>query len=165
MPSRPSEAVHDDAVEQRDVGSGEDGATQDPLEGRAPARQHHEVLVAGLGGRIVDGVGEPDRERPVGRAGGVEGLEDVREAVPEEIAQPGEHGVGVTNLGRAPAIPLERLVGVVGQGRAVPLEHDDLVALPGKGQRRAQPADTGTDDHDPHGRQSGSRLALTLGGC
>ena len=93
--------------------------------------------------------------------GGVERLEHVGVAVAQQVAQPGEHGVGVADLRSAPAVPLEGLVGVVGERRAVPLEHRHVVALAGQGQRGAQSAHSGPDHHDPHNKE----LALGPAGC
>ena len=73
-PSPPSEAVDHDAVEQLHVRRGEHDRAQHPLERRAPAGEHHEVLVAGLRARVVDRRRQVDRQRPVGGAGGVERL-------------------------------------------------------------------------------------------
>ena len=65
--------------------------------------------------------------------------EHVGVAVAEEVAEPGEEGVAVADLRRAPAVPPEGGVGVGGQRGGVPLQHGHLVAGPPEAQGGAQP--------------------------
>ena len=48
--------------------------------------------------------------------------------------------MGVADLGRAPAVPLERAARIGGQRRGVALDQGDLVAVPAQRQRRPEPA-------------------------
>ena len=116
--SRPSrfrrhdQAGHRHAVAQRHVGVVEHDRAQHPLEGRAAAGQGHEVLVARLRARVVDVGRHGVAEAQLGRAGRQEPLQHVGVPVAEEVAEAGEQGVGVADLRRALAVPLEGGVGV-----------------------------------------------------
>ena len=132
------------------MGRSEHGAPQHPLEGRAPAREHHELVVARLRAGIVDRGRQPVGQWPVGHAGVVERAQDVRIAIAQHVAQAGEHGVRVPHLWGATPVPLERFVRIVGERRAIPLEHGHVVALTRQRQCGAQSAHPGPDDHDPH---------------
>ena len=114
---------------------------QHPLEGGAPAGQHHQVLVAGLGRRSrpwsAGGAGRSAsrwRRRRAGRR--------ARRGSGRAAGCAGGRGRrGSADLGRAPAVPVEGLLGGRRQRRGVALEDGDRSALAGQAQRRAEPGD------------------------
>ncbi len=132
--------------ERRDAETGSDldpvgrhrDAAQHPLEGGAPAGEHDEVVVAGLAHVAGEGRWEVVAEADRGGAVLVERGEHVRVVVAQQRGEPGEEGVAVAHLRRAPAVPFERLVGGGGHGRVVALDDRHSVALTGEHEGRAQ---------------------------
>ena len=118
-------------------GFGERGPAQHPLEGRAAAGDHHQVLVAGFGRELHLGRNAV-AETHLGGTLGEQCLEDVGLMVAQQIAQPCEEGVAVADLRGAPPVPLERLVGGRRHRCVVALDHRHLVARPAELQRRRQ---------------------------
>ena len=141
------------AGEDGDAGLGDGGAAQDPLEGGAPAGDHHEVVVAGFGRELHLGR-QTVAEAHFGGPFGEQRVEDVGLMVTQQVAQASQKGVTVADLGRATAIPLERLVGGRRHRRVVTLDDRHLVARPPELERRGQARNTATDHHDLHRRKS-----------
>ena len=128
--------VDRDAVEERDVILREHRGAQHPLEGGAATGDGDQVLVARAGLAVEDRGRQVVGEAHLGGAGFEEAGEDVGVVVAQEVVEPGEQGMGVADLGRAPPVPLEGLVGRGRRGRGVPLEDRDPVA--GAAQRQAR---------------------------
>ncbi len=124
-----------------------DQSPQHPLEGRAPTRQRDQLVVAGHGG-AVHALGQHRDEVERRGSGGQQRVEHVGVTLEQQVAQPGEEGVGVAHLRRAPAVPVEGAVGVLGQRRVVAFDEHDLVALSSTCQPDAEPPDAGPDHHD-----------------
>ena len=147
------QADRGDAGTDRHVGLGERGPTQHPFEGGATARDHHQVVVAGLGRELHLGW-DAVTEAHLGRTLGEQRLEDVGLVVAQQIAQAGEEGVAVPHLRSAASVPLERLVGGRRHRRVVALDHRHLVPGPSELQRRRQPGHAAADHDDVHGSKT-----------
>ena len=137
----------------RDAGFGECGAAQDPLEGGAPAGDHHQFLVLRFGGELHPGR-EAVAEAHLCGSLGEQSLEDIGLMIAQEIAQPREKGVAVTHLRGAATVPVERFVGRVRHRCVVTFDHGDLVARTSQLQRRSQAGHAAADHHDVHQRNS-----------
>ena len=83
---------------------------QHPLEGRAPTGDGHEILVPGFGLEADNGVGQVVHEAHFGGAGIEQARQDLRGAIAEKVAEPGEQRVRVTDLRRAAATEREELI-------------------------------------------------------
>ena len=136
----------DDPVTQGHRGLSRRRPSQHPLEGRAAAGEEGEVAVVGVG-RRVHAVGPQVGHLEQGGPRGQETGQHVGVAVPEQVAQAGQEGVGVVDLGGAPAVGRERLVRGGGQGQGVAFEHGDGVALPAEREGGGEAPDP-TPDHD-----------------
>ena len=124
--------------------------SEHPFERRAATRQCDELGVAGLAG-VVHPLRQHLDEVHLGRSGREQAGQDVGMAVTQEVAQPGQEGVGVADLGGAAAVPVEGVPGIGRHGSVVPLDQDDVVAVTGREQRRAEAGHPCTNhDHPCH---------------
>jgi hypothetical protein len=75
-------------------------------------------------------------------------FEYVGMVIDEEFAKSTEQGMAVSNLRRASTVPLERLGGGRRHRRPVAFDDGYVVTTSCQKQRRAQPRDSTTDDHN-----------------
>ena len=129
------QAVDGDTGAHFDVSLRQRGAAQDPLEGRAPAGDHREIGVVGLWYEADHRRRQVLAEADLGRSHLQQLRQNVGVVVPEQVRQPGEEGVALAHLRRAPAVPLEGVVGRRRHRRVIAFEHRHLVSRPRQRER------------------------------
>ena len=144
--TRPSTAT---PSQDRAVGAGEHRPPQHPFERRAPARQHHELVVTGTGRPVGHLRGQVLGHPQLGGAGGEQVGEHVGIRGAQQAVEPGQEGVAVADLRRAPAIPVEGGARIGRQGSRVAFEQRHPVPVPAQRQGRPQPGHAGAHHHDP----------------
>ena len=133
-------------------------AVEHPLEGEAPTREQREIVVSGLRRAVVDALAKQVRDRELFGPALEQHREHVGQAIPEQVPEAREEGVGVPDLRRAASIPgLEGLGGVGREGRRVAFEDRDVVPGAPEQEPRAEAGDTRSDDEDARHQSAPSR--------